>query len=135
MTWTSERDAHARSARPKSRVAGDRWGRAAEAQIADRYAALGGRVVGRRVRTPAGELDLVIAFGDALVFVEVKARRSIETALAALQPRQIARLAAAAEHFLTQRSDPTPNVRFDVAAVGRDGRFEIVENAIVDGLA
>lgn len=118
-----------------SRKGNERWGQAAEAQIADRYVEMGGEVIGRRVRTPAGELDLIVTLNDAVIFVEVKARRTIEAALSALQPRQIARLSAAAECFLAERGGASTDVRFDVAGVGRNGRYEIVENAIVGGMA
>lgn len=61
--------------------------------------ARGYRVLARNVRSRAGELDVVCADGDAIVFCEVKARRPSafglpEEALTAAKRARLARLAA-----------------------------------------
>lgn len=63
----------------------------------------GYRILGRRIRTPQGEIDLVAARGRRLAFVEVKRRDTRELAEAALTPRQAERLARAAEHWIARR--------------------------------
>ena len=107
-------------------------GRAAE-EIAERlYLDLGGAVLARRWRCPAGEIDLIVALAGETVFVEVKARRGLAGAGEALRPAQIARLAQAAEIYLA-RADAGPNAgacRFDVVLVDRAGRAERIENAL-----
>ncbi len=60
----------------------------------------GYRILARRYATPLGEIDLVAATGDTLVFVEVKRRSSIDKALEALTARQQARIKRAAQHYL-----------------------------------
>jgi putative endonuclease len=75
-------------------------GLAAEDIAARLYEAEGARVLARRWRCPAGEIDLIVATPDTVVFVEVKARRSRDAAALALTPAQTARLAAAAETWL-----------------------------------
>jgi putative endonuclease len=57
-------------------------------------------VLGRRFRSPAGEIDLIAANGSHLSFVEVKARRNLVEAAWAVTPRQQRRIAEAASHWL-----------------------------------
>ena len=65
-----------------------------------------------------GEIDLVARRGDLLVFVEVKRRARRPTRLAALLPRQQARIARAAAAFLQRRPRLAAcAVRFDLVAV------------------
>ena len=85
------------------------WPRRSPAQAGrdgERFAALlyllcGYRVVGRDVRTPHAQVDLVCRRGGTLVVVEVKRRRTrgLRDASAGLSPRQAARLRAAARHM------------------------------------
>jgi putative endonuclease len=54
--------------------------------------AKGYRILGMRLRTPQGEVDLAALRGGVLAIVEVKRRRTIEEALLAVSPNQRARL-------------------------------------------
>lgn len=75
-------------------------------------------ILARRLRTRAGEIDLVARRGRTLVFVEVKARADLADAADALAMRQRARLARAAGLFLAARPLlDGMNVRFDVVLV------------------
>jgi putative endonuclease len=106
-------------------------GHAAEDQVARHYAARGGAVVARRWRGRAGEIDLVVRCGRALVFVEVKASASHARAAERLGPAQQARIMRAAEEYMASASDPAAvEMRFDVALLDARGRIEIVENAL-----
>lgn len=118
-----------RSQRGRANLLG---GAAAEEVAARRYEELGGRVLARRWRGPEGELDLVVALGPVLVFVEVKRRRR------AIQddpvgPAQWRRLAATAERYMMAPAETGASrpelIRFDVALVGPEGGVEIIENA------
>lgn len=71
------------------------------------------RIVGERVKTRAGEIDIVARRGNTLVIVEVKARRSLEEAAQAVSPQQWGRLLRAAEILLAREVEGT-NLRFDV---------------------
>ncbi len=65
--------------------------------------AKGYRILGRRVRTHAGEIDMVARTPRGIVcFVEVKTRNSLRDAQEALLPRQEVRIARAAELFIAQ---------------------------------
>ena len=50
------------------------WGRKAESLAAFALRLKGYRVLARRLRTPAGEIDLIVRRGATIAFVEVKAR-------------------------------------------------------------
>lgn len=76
------------------------------------------RIVGRRVKTRVGEIDLIVRRGRMLVFVEVKARGNYEAAADALRRRQRARLLRAAELFVVTRPEFSDfDLRFDVVLV------------------
>lgn len=111
----------------------ERWGVVAEKSAADWYRARGGRVVAERVRTDAGEIDLVVDEGDALVFVEVKARKRLECALASVSPARWARIGNSAEIYADRVGARMRDMRIDLFAVGGDGRTEVVPNAPLAG--
>ena len=77
------------------------------------------RIIGRRVKTRSGELDLIaMAPSGMLCFVEVKARGLEPDAVEAVTTRQRARIARAAEHYLNQRpSLRHKSVRFDIMLI------------------
>jgi putative endonuclease len=92
----------------------------------ERWAALfllvkGYRILGRRVRTRLGEIDLVVRAPSGIVcFVEVKARREQARALDALGARQRGRIARAAALYLAQRPGlGAKGVRFDTVMLAR----------------
>ncbi len=93
-------------------------GRAGEAQAEALLRDRGYRVVGRNVRLPGGEIDLICLDGAMLVFVEVKRRdgRSFGTALAAVDARKRKRLRSLAEDY-AQIVAPHAALRFDVVAL------------------
>lgn len=105
--------------------------------MADWYERQGGVVIGRRVKTAGGEIDLVVRLGDMLIFVEVKARRTTAAALEGVRPKNIARLCQAAACYMAHETGPniafgasvSPDLRLDVAAVAGDGTISVVENA------
>jgi putative endonuclease len=105
-------------------------GRAAE-EIAERlYRSAGGRVLARRWRCAEGEIDLVIEQDGVLVFVEVKARASLQAAAAAIAPGQSRRLLAAIQRWCAVHAAEPRDLRVDVVVVDRAGRAERIENAI-----
>lgn len=111
-------------------------GRAAEEQAARLYEAQGGCVLAQRwrperaaAREGAGEIDLVVALGGALVFVEVKAGRAAAARRDLISARQWARLEAAAQAYMIAEQTGERPVRFDAVFVGPDGAAHLVENA------
>ena len=90
----------------------------------------GWTVLARRVRTEAGELDMVAERAGLLAFVEVKARPSLAEAAHALSPRQRARLVAAAECWLAGNPGRGgAGIRFDVLLVAADGTVRRIADA------
>lgn len=103
----------------------------AEEQVEAAYVARGCRVLERRWRGKSGEIDLILADGDGLIFVEVKQSRTLEAAAERLQPRQVRRILAAAEEYAAlQPSGLATNMRLDLALVDRTGRIELREAAL-----
>lgn len=78
----------------------------------------GYRVLGRRVRTPHGEIDLIAARRGRVSFVEVKRRATLEAAEASMTARQRQRVRAAAQVWLTQNpAYQAYDVTFDLVFV------------------
>jgi putative endonuclease len=78
----------------------------------------GYRVIARRLRTPAGEIDLIARRGGTLAIVEVKARPDETAAAEAITARQRARILDAARWFLAGRPDLAGlSIRFDAMLV------------------
>lgn len=80
-----------------------RRGRTSEVLAAAVLIAKGYLILGCRVRTRAGEIDIIALRGRRLAFVEVKRRASNEEAEAAITTRQAARIRRAADHWLAHR--------------------------------
>jgi putative endonuclease len=97
-----------------------RFGRLAELACVGSLLLRGYAVLARNVKMPVGEIDIVARRGRALAIIEVKARERYETAAESILPRQRARLAHAAQSFLSARPDLGHlEVRFDAMLVGR----------------
>lgn len=77
----------------------------------------GYQIVGRNVRLPGGEIDVVARDGETIVFVEVKARQSHRygSALGAVDARKRRTLRKLAAEWL-QLFAPRSYARFDVVA-------------------
>jgi len=104
---------------PARRRTAERRGRRGELWAALILRAKGYRILGRRVRTPVGEIDLVARAPSGLVcFIEVKARPDAAAAALSVGPRQQARIARAAALYLAARPGlARRGVRFDVMTV------------------
>ncbi len=93
-------------------------GRAAEVLCALWLMAKGYRLLGFRLRTPVGEIDLLVAKGSTIAVVEVKRRTDLATALDAVSWRQRERLRRAAYSVVARRPDfASANVRLDLIAL------------------
>jgi putative endonuclease len=100
------------------RVAAFGLGLSAESRAAAFLVAKGYRIAARRFRTPFGEVDIVARRRGVLVFVEVKARSTLDAAAEALQVRQQRRIADAAAFWLSLNPhDIGSDIRFDAMLV------------------
>ena len=109
---------HSAHARPGdlARVARGRWG---EDQADRWYRAHGYDVLDRNWRCDAGEVDLVVAAGRTVVFVEVKARATdyFGAASSAVDHRKQRRLRILAARWFAEHPDRHGPTRFDVVAI------------------
>lgn len=107
-----------------------RLGHSAEGQAESALRRDGWEIRARRLRTPAGEIDLVAERDGLAAFVEVKARPSLTEAAYALGSRQQGRIMAAAEIALGENPAwGRRGVRFDVMLVDSGGRVRRVADA------
>ncbi len=108
--------APAKDSKGATNQARGRWG---EVQAAVWYERRGCVVLDRNWRCDRGELDLVVADGDVMVFVEVKARASdtFGTASAAVGERKQRTLRMLAARWLGDHPDRRGDIRFDVVAI------------------
>lgn len=118
-------------------AARQRLGRTVETAVAERLAADGWEILAQNARTAEvlGEVDLIARDGDALVFVEVKARRvgsrlGPETPAMAVGRRKRAKLRSLAVAWLREHSGSVPphrELRFDVVGVRVDAAGRPIE--------
>jgi putative endonuclease len=102
----------------------DALGRYGE-EVAARHLIEAGLVVlDRNWRCEVGEIDIIAADGDTLVFCEVKTRRGSRFGgpLEAVTNTKVRRLRALALRWLADRQVHVPSIRFDVVGVVRPTR-------------
>lgn len=115
-----------------SGVRSDHAGLAAEDIVQRAHEVTGHSLLARRWCGEAGEIDLILddaADTGGLVFVEVKSVATHDAALRSLSPRQLVRIALAAEEDIGSLAPPALfEKRIDLASVDGEGRVEIVPN-------
>jgi putative endonuclease len=102
-----------------------RAGISAESRAALLLIAKGFRILARRWRSPVGEIDIIARRRQLLVFVEVKARATIDDAAWSVTDRQRVRIIQAAQAWLARNADDRiQDIRFDAVLVA-PGRMPI----------
>ncbi len=86
-------------------------------------------ILDRRVRTAAGEVDLVARKGSLVAFVEVKSRATAAELDWAIDQCRLARVAAAAELLMARYAGPGDDIRVDVILLAPGGEPRHIENA------
>jgi putative endonuclease len=103
-----------------SKIALGKWG---EELAAEYLGERGYTILGRNIRTPYGELDLVVSqttpSGNATIFVEVKTRTSTNFGFpeAAVTPQKKQHLIAAAQFYISEHPEIQGDWRIDVIAI------------------
>ena len=92
-------------------------GRRAETIAAWYLRAKGYRILAQRVRTRVGEIDIIARQGDTLVFVEVKARATLDSAIFALHPAAWRRIEAASRVLAPHYAGRCTTTRIDAVLV------------------
>ncbi len=113
-------------------------GESGENLACDELRRRGYAILARRYRTRAGEIDIVARDGDALVFVEVKTRRSVRYGRPgeALTLAKRQRVTMMASDWLARHRIRAAACRFDVVAITMcDGwpTIDIVRGAFIVG--
>jgi putative endonuclease len=144
----AEEPSQRQEGRPSSTPDGGRrraLGRLGEDLAARHFGRLGFTILGRNVRTRAGEIDLIAFDGRTLVFAEVKTRRTgardgrahpDQEPLSGLRHRQRARLRRLAVAWLSDEDRTRPSartIRFDAVGVLVDGRGRLVRLDHLEG--
>ena len=110
--------AKAKAVPAPARVAAFNNGVNSEVRAADHLRALGYEILARRFKTPYGEVDLVAQTSTTIVFVEVKARASLDDAAYAVTSRQQRRIIDAAQAWLSAHPEHgTFDLRFDALLI------------------
>jgi len=113
----------------ESRQAAEASGRRGERIAAWWLRLKGWRVLDTRVRTPAGEVDLVARRGNLVAFVEVKTRKSSAELDFAIDERRLSRVAAAAEILMPRYAEAGDDIRVDVILLAPGTPPRHIENA------
>lgn len=111
------------------RKAAENRGREGERRAAWWLWLRGWRILDRRVRTPAGEVDLVVRKGNLVAFVEVKTRATDPELDFAIDERRLRRVAAAAEYLMSRYAGPGDDIRVDVILIAPGKLPRHIENA------
>ena len=110
------------------------FGKAGEDRAADELERRGYAILARRYRTQHGEIDIVARDGDTTVFVEVKARATVEfgTAAEAVTRYKQRRVVSMAWDYVVRNGLSQSRCRFDVVAidgVGEAAAITVYPNA------
>jgi putative endonuclease len=117
-----------RSARGKR---SDRRGRQAEAIAKALLQTRGWTILGERIRTGAGEVDIAAERDGTLSVVEVKARNTLAEAAASMSRRQQIRVWQAGEILLGEHPEWGRNgAQVDLIVIDAAGRAEHIEDAV-----
>ena len=107
-----------------------RWG---EKRAVKAIKKRGYRIIQTNFRAVVGEIDIIARDKDVLVFIEVKARRSVGQGPPAesLTPRKRHQISKAAAAFLKKHNLTGVDVRFDVVSVDMTpgGQVEVIQDA------
>ena len=114
---------------PEQRHEADSRGREGEAEAAMWLAQQGWRIVAERVKTKAGEIDLIAKRTGIVAFVEVKWRTRAAALGDAIDERRLARVAAAVEMVWQDYATDVEDIRIDVILLAPGHKPTHIENA------
>ncbi len=107
----------------------DQRGRQGEAAAAIWLTQQGWRIVAERVKTKAGEIDLIAARPGLIAFVEVKWRARAAALGDAIDERRLTRVARAVECIWQDYATEGEDIRIDVILIAPGQRPTHIENA------
>jgi putative endonuclease len=104
-----------------------------ESNTVQKLISKGYTILGRRLRTKHGEIDILASRDKDLVAVEVKQRKTLESARSCITMRQMARISNAIMLLASQLGGQFESYRVDVVCFDAAGRSEHIENAFYIG--
>ena len=114
--------------RSKSKRRAEHWGRLSEALCALLLRLKGYRVLGRNLRTPEGEIDILARRGRILAVIEVKSRDEALVAGESVTPAKQRRLLRAARYLMGRMADSAGlSIRFDAMLVSKRGVSHVID--------
>lgn len=113
----------------RDRHAAEARGRRGEEQAAWYLRLKGWTILASRVRTKAGEVDLIARRHGMVAFVEVKARATAAELDHAIDEARLTRVAAAAEMLVADYAGPDDAIRIDVILLAPGCLPRHIENA------
>jgi putative endonuclease len=113
------------------RQAADAAGRRGETYAAAWLERRGWEVLAKRVKTKAGEVDLIARRPGLVAFVEVKVRKTAAELDHAIDEHRLARVAAAAELLMAEYAQAGDDIRVDVMLLAPGCLPRVIENAWV----
>lgn len=114
---------------PAMRRKADSRGREGEAEAALWLAGQGWQILAERVRTRAGEIDLIARRAGLVAFVEVKWRARAAALAEAIDERRLARVAAAVELVWQDYVTEGEDIRIDVILLAPGRKPTHIANA------
>ena len=89
-------------------------------------------LLGRNVRTPFGEIDLIFLDKPVVVFVEVKARSSAGFGgpLGAISKRKRRKISQSTLHYLKEKGWQDKSARFDVVGIVFSGEKPDIDHVV-----
>ncbi len=103
----------------------------AESKVTNILINSGYEILGNRVRTKYGEIDILAFKDNTVIAVEVKQRKTLNIARECLTSRQMHRISKALQLIIFQRNvlNEFENYRIDVVFLDRTGNYEYIINA------
>jgi len=89
----------------------------------------GWKILGERVKTPLGEIDLIARKSGQTAFVEVKWRKKSGDLATAIDERRLARVAAAVECVAHEYAESEDDLRIDVILLAPGNSPRHITNA------
>jgi len=120
------------SSSSKTKRRNERRGRWAESLALASLRLKGWRLLARRFKSGAGEVDLIMRRGEVTAFIEVKVRLTADLAVEAVTDFQSRRIAAAARIWMARDPKAALGIcRFDIVAISPYQWPRHIPNAII----
>ncbi|UCF90085.1 MAG: YraN family protein [Desulfobacterales bacterium] len=111
-----------------------KFGEEGESLAAKALRKKGYKILEQNYRTKLGEIDIIAKEKDTIVFIEVKARKSLHYGSPkwAVTPKKQRKISMVALYYLKSTQQSQAKARFDVVSIGpspENSAIEIIKNA------